>query len=352
MPGLDDDTGKRRCRFGVVGRGQRSEVCTGLAVGFLLHHLMARAERQEHPLVQRRHRVRDRHAGQCRIVGMRRRQARSADRRQRRRIVDVRRHPDSALGEGVAVLLQEAAVADIDRMADEAGFEFRAQPDIAAHGLAVGIVEVVGHGEIAAGVDGGCRLREGLLVGALAIADRGIGRQPVGQIVFEAGGNGIVPLLELRAGIPVAACIGRRRNGGRGRQNADLRTEIARVVVLRKRVQRPTQAIAAIVDRQRAEARARIAIIDRGFAVAADPVEADAPFLVGPEATATVDLHAVIAGAHEHRRQARERNFRRALAENVNAAADAAAGCDAVHQGARTLEQLDPLDELGWHAVR
>src|SRR3546814_2491366 len=58
-----------------------------------------------------------------------------------------------------------------------------------------------------------------------------------------------------------------------------------------------------------------------------------------------------ICVAQEGRSQARQGLVARALGNDVDGAADAAAGRDAVDERTGTLEQLDALDQLRRHAI-
>ena len=123
------------------------------------------------------------------------------------------------------------------------------------------------------------------------------------------------------------------------------------MVALEDAVQGPAQPFAAIVQPQCGETAAQVAAVDRGLAVAVQPVEADAPLVVGPVAACHVDVDAEVGVTDVGRRQARQRRVTGALADDVDGTADAAAGRDAVDQRAGPAEQLDPLDDLRLHAV-
>ena len=155
----------------------------------------------------------------------------------------------------------------------------------------------------------------------------------------------IVPGYQL---LRASGTTGNERHSG---LNAHLRTEVRGVVILRNGIERPAKALAAIVDPQRTETGPPVAVVDRGFAVAPHAVEPNAPLLVLAVAAAVLQMEAVIAGAHEERGHTRERYFPRPLGDDVDGAADAAAGGDTVDERARALEQFDPLDDLGGHTL-
>ena len=62
-------------------------------------------------------------------------------------------------------------------------------------------------------------------------------------------------------------------------------------------------------------------------------------------------MEAIAAGAHEERGDTRERYLAGPLGDDVDAAADAAAGGDTVDERTRAQQQFDPLDEIGGNTI-
>ncbi|MNL10865.1 hypothetical protein D3C87_1316800 [compost metagenome] len=136
------------------------------------------------------------------------------------------------------------------------------------------------------------------------------------------------------------------------RLEAVLRAEVVDVLALRVGVQRPPQRGRAVVQRQRAQAEFLPAIVQAGLTVPVDAVEADAPLIVVAVAAAHVQMRAQDRLAFVGRGQAGQGFVAGPLGDDVDVAADASVGADAVHQGAGALEHFDTLHEGGRHAVR
>src|SRR5690606_7419069 len=118
----------------------------------------------------------------------------------------------------------------------------------------------------------------------VAVAAGGVAHQVVGDVVFQARGDGGVA--DQQVGARIAIAVSRRRIGDAAdaRAEAALGAELVGRLALAVGVQRPAQAGRAVVHRQRAQAVFAAAVVDVGVAVAVYAVETDTPLVVLAEA--------------------------------------------------------------------
>ena len=141
-----------------------------------------------------------------------------------------------------------------------------------------------------------------------------------------------------------------REDGSRPLQ-VDLGTELVGIVAFREGVERPAQPAALVFQCQRPKGGLLVAAVDGPLAAAHEAVEADPPGLFFAEPKAGVQVQAEVRFADEGGGQAGQRLRAGALADDVDAAADAAVGGHAVDEGGGALHQLQPFDQLGRHAI-
>ncbi|MNX70361.1 hypothetical protein D3C86_1016080 [compost metagenome] len=338
--GLEYDARHRRDGAFVIGR----VVFTGGGgVVVQRYALLAQAGGDQKTVIGERQGIRQRVAGQFRFRGLFGRGALGRDFGQRRRAKDVGRDRGARSHVGVAGFLVQARGAQRQRMPDSPGVKARAYADVARPGTRVRVVIGIRYREVAQLIRRA--RRECLACGAVAVAGGAVDSEVVVDVVLEPRGDGRVVKLEAGARVEVAAARGRRRQRRRRWLEADLGPEIVGVLVLGVGVQRPAQRRCAVVQGHRAQALLLPAVVDGRVAVAVDAVEPDAPFLVCAPAAAHVELAAELCLALVRGGQAGQGFVACALGHHVDAAADAAAGADAVHQRARSLQDFHAFDD-------
>ncbi|SAK97814.1 hypothetical protein AWB80_07410 [Caballeronia pedi] len=344
---LDHDARERRDRLLI----DRALLHTrGRIVVILPDRLTAQAARDQHAVIEERHRIDDLLAVQARLAAALHVAARDAHRCERRRRIEIGRHRIRRQRIEIADLLIQARHAGDKRVPDAEGIEVKAQARI--DGLRARVLIVVPVRDVeGARSRHAARVREVLLGGAVVLACRAVHGHVLVDVILGARHHGRIAQLQLRAGIEVVV---RRRHGRHGsrRAEADLRTEFIGVFGDVVGVERPAQLLAAVVQPDRAVALKLIAVRDARLSVLDLSVEADAPLAFVAEAAADIGGDAELAFGLIQRRQTRERRIVGAFGDDVDRAADAAARSHAVHQRARAFEHFHAFEQIHGHARR
>ena len=226
-------------------------------------------------------------------------------------------------------------------MLDRPGRQVGAHADIAGPDRVLADVVKAIAADRASGVS--ARIGQAVVFLALTPTEGRPGGHAVGQV--ELAAHRAKQLLLVRIG-PVLReiLVGRRgvRDGGPRRHAGTRRID---AVVLPAQVGREAGALAPAVQ------PLAVLVLHRALAVAADQVQARAPFFLGAEATGQIGRGVDLVIARHPCRQARQ-GFAGALGRQVEGAAYARpARRGAVQEGAGAAEHLDPLDQFGRHEL-
>ena len=173
----------------------------------------------------------------------------------------------------------------------------------------------------------------------------------VGQVIFAAKQGrllfGVRPAPVLRQ---VGAAIRRGRDID-ARRHGEWPRRRLETLFLADVIEVQAQALATVIKRDGTDTKVAVLIVDGRVATLQVAVEAHAKLIVRAKATAQIQMTTHLGIRSVSGGDPRQVFIQRTLGHDIDHAADAAVGRDAVHQRPWPLEHFDPFGVVGKHAI-